>query len=140
MTLIPTQITFRGLTRSDEIESDINERVRELEQFYADIVRCRVLVEVPHRHRRDGRHFHVRVEITVPGSAPIVVNHEPSLYGDLRDGQDETLRKESEIDNVRRHARVAVHTVFNRARRRLEDFARLQRGAVKTHEPPVAVG
>lgn len=136
MTLIPTQITFRGLAQSDEIESDIRERLRELEQFYAGIVRCRVLIEVPHRHRRDGRHFHVRVEVTVPGGAPIVVSHEPSLHGRLRDVEDETIHKESEIDSVRRHARVAIHEAFDAARRRLEDFAREQRGAVKTHDVP----
>ena len=52
--------------------------------------------------------------------------------------EDERLDKESEIDNVRRHARVAVHEVFDAARRVLQDFARGQRGDVKTHEPPVA--
>jgi ribosome-associated translation inhibitor RaiA len=138
MTLIPTQVTFRGLAHSDEIESDIRERVRELERFYGDIVRCRVAVAVPHRHRRDGRHFHVRVELAVPGGAPIVVSHDPSLLAQLRDAEAEAPHKESEIDRVRRHARVAIHEVFNAARRRLEDFARERRGAVKTHEPRVA--
>lgn len=138
MTLIPTQVTFHGLKHSDEMESEIRERVRELEQFYAGIVRCRVLIELPHRHRRDGRHFHVRVEITVPGGAPIVVSHEPSLHAHLKDVEDEAPHKESEIDNVRRHSRVAIHEAFTAARRRLEDFAREQRADVKTHEPPVA--
>ena len=36
MTLIPTPITFHGLAHSDEIESDIRERVRKLEQFYGE--------------------------------------------------------------------------------------------------------
>jgi hypothetical protein len=134
MTLIPTQVTFRGLEHSDEMEADIRERVRELEQFYGDIVRCRVAIEVPHRHRRDGRHFHVRVEITVPGGAPIVVSHEPSLRAGLRDVEEEAPHKESEIDTARRHAGVAIHEAFTAARRQLEDFAREQRGAVKTHE------
>jgi hypothetical protein len=133
MTLIPTQVTFRGLAHSDAIESDIRERVRELEQFYAAIVRCRILIEVPHRHRRRGRQFHVRIELTVPGGAPIVVSHEPSLSRGLKDA-DEPLHKETEIDNVRQHARVAIHEAFAAARRRLEDFAREQRGAVKTHQ------
>jgi hypothetical protein len=31
---------------------------------------------------------------------------------------------------------VAVHEAFDAARRRLEDFAREQRGTVKTHEVP----
>ncbi len=67
MTVIPAQVTFRGLEHSDAVEADIRERVAWLEQYYGDIIGCRVFVEVPHRHRHDGRHFHVRIEVTVPG-------------------------------------------------------------------------
>ena len=134
MTLIPTQVTFRGLDVSEALEADIRERVSWLEQFCAGIVRCRVLVETPHRHRHDGRHFHVRIELTVPGGDPIVVSHEPSLHGRWKDAERAAHRKESEIDSVHRYGRVAVREAFDVARRRLEDFAREQRGTVKTHE------
>jgi cold shock CspA family protein len=134
MTLIPTQITFRGLTTDNVLEDEVRERVSWLEQFYTGIVRCRVLVEVPHRHRHGGRHFHVRIEVTVPGGAPIVVSHEPSLHARLRDVEDEAHRKEDEIASVHRYASVAIHEAFDAARRRLEDFAREQRGTVKAHE------
>ena len=136
MTLIPTQVTLRGLPHSDALDSDIRERVAWLEQFYADIVRCRVLVELPHRHRQDGRHFHVRIELTVPGGPPLVVSHEPSLHGRLKDVEEGAHRKETEIEGVHRYAMVAIRQAFDAARRRLEDFAREQRGAVKTHEVP----
>jgi cold shock CspA family protein len=136
MTLIPTQITFRGLTPDVALEDGIRERVSWLEQFYGGIVRCRVLVEVPHRHRRDGRHFHVRIEATVPGGPPIVVNHEPSLHGRLKDVEGEAHRKDDEVASVHRHASVAIHEAFDAARRLLEDFAREQRGTVKAHEVP----
>lgn len=133
MTLMPTRVTFRGLAHSDALEADIRERIAWLEQFYVGIVGCRVLVEMPHRHSHDGRHFHVRIEVTVPGGAPIVVSHEPSLHGALKDVEEAAHRKETEIESVHRYARVAVHQAFDAARRRLQDFAREQRGAVKTH-------
>ena len=136
MTVIPTQITFRGLAHDDALEDDVRERVSWLEQFYTGIVRCRVLVEVPHRHRHDGRHFHVRIEVTVPGGPPIVVSHEPSLHGRSKDVEGEAHRKEDEIGAVHRYASVAIHEAFDAARRRLEDFAREQRGTVKAHEVP----
>jgi ribosome-associated translation inhibitor RaiA len=100
MTLIPIQVTFRGLAHDDALEGEIHERVAWLEQFYAGIVRCRVLVEVPHRHRHDGRHFHVRIEVTVPGGAPIVVSHEPSLHGRSKDVEDEAHHKENEVERA----------------------------------------
>lgn len=136
MTLIPTQVTFRGLAHDDALEDDVRERVSWLEQFYEGIVRCRVLVEVPHRHRHEGRHFHVRIEVTVPGGPPIVVSHEPSLHGRSKDIEDEAHHKENEIESVHRYASVAIHEAFDAARRRLEDFAREQRGTVKAHEVP----
>jgi cold shock CspA family protein len=136
MTLIPTQITFRGFLHSEAIETDVRERVAWLEQFYAGIVRCRVLVELPHRHRQDGRHFHVRIELTVPGGPAIVISHEPSLHGRLKDVEEAAHHKETEIESVHRYAAVAVREAFDAARRRLEDFAREQRGAVKSHEVP----
>ena len=134
MALIPTQVAFRGLSHPDALEADIRERVGWLEQFYGGIVRCRVLVEVPHRHRHRGRHFHVRIEVTVPGRDPIVVSHEPSLHGGLKDIDDDAAHKDAEIDSVHRHVLVAIRETFDIARRLLEDAAREQRHAVKTHD------
>ena len=136
MTLIPTQVTFRGLDVSDALEEEIRERVTWLEQFYPGIVRCRVVLDRPHKHRHDGRHFHVRIELTVPERDPIVVSHEPSLHGRLKDTEGEAHHKESEIESVHRYARVTIREAFDVARRRLEDFAREQRGTVKAHEVP----
>lgn len=136
MTLIPTQVTFRGLPHSDDLDSDVRERVAWLEQFYSGIVRCRVVIELPHRHRHDGRHVHVRIELTVPGAPPIVASHEPSLHGRLKDLEEEEHHKATEIEGVHRYAAVAIREAFDAARRRLEDVAREQRGAVKTHEVP----
>ena len=136
MTLIPTQVTFRGLPHADPLESEIRERVAWLEQFYAGIIRCRVIVELPHQHRHDGGHFHIRIELTVPGGSPIVVSHEPSLHHGLKDVEAESHHKETEIERVHRYAGVAVREAFDAARRRLEDFAREQRGATKTHQVP----
>ena len=133
MTLIPTQVTFHGLAHRDDIESDVRERVTWLEQFYPDIVRCRVLLEVPHRHRQSGRHFHIRIEITVAGGSPLVVTHVPSLHGPSKDAEHDSLHKDTDVDGAHRYARVAIHEAFDRARRQLEDFAREQRGSVKTH-------
>jgi ribosome-associated translation inhibitor RaiA len=134
VTLIPPQITFRGIDHSDALEAEIRERITWLEQFYPDIMGARVLVEIPHRHRHDGRHFHVRIELTVPSGPPLVVSHEPSMHGPLKDIEEPEHHKATEVDGVDRYVRVAVHRAFDAARRRLQDFAREQRGDVKRHE------
>lgn len=133
--LMPPQITFRGIPHSRALEDAILERVSWLEQFYQGIVSCRVFVDVPDRHRRDGRHFHVTIELTVPHGT-IVVNHAPSLHAWLKDAGAVSHPKQSETDSVRRYRHTAIHDAFDVARRRLQDFARRQRGDVKHHEVP----
>jgi cold shock CspA family protein len=66
----------------------------------------------------------------------MVVSHEPSLHGRLKHTEEEEHHKEAEIESVHRYAAVAIREAFNAARRRLEDFAREERGTVKTHELP----
>lgn len=129
-------MSFHGLPHSAALEDVIRERIAWLERFYPGIVRCRVVVELPHRHRHDGRHVDVRIELTVPGGAPIVVSHEPSLHGHLRDVHDDAHHKAADLDAGHEYAAVAVRRAFDAARRALEDFAREQRGDVKTHQGP----
>jgi hypothetical protein len=131
--LTPPQIMFHGLPRSAALEADILERIAWLERFYQGIVSCRVALEVPHRHQREGQHVEVTIELTVANGDAIVIRREPSLHGTLKDVHAAEHPKNSEVDSVHRYARAAVHDAFDAARRRLQDFARRQRGAVKTH-------
>jgi cold shock CspA family protein/ribosome-associated translation inhibitor RaiA len=117
---IPLQITFRNLLSSEAVETTIRERAAKLDLFYDRITSCRVLVEAPHRRHHRGRLYLVRIDMTVPGSE-IVVNREPSEHS-----QHEDLY-------------VAIRDAFDAAGRQLQDYVRLQRGGVKSHEPaPVA--
>ena len=109
MTPIPLQITFDGLAQSTAIEAEIRDRVAWLEQYYPRITGCRVLVKVPHRHQHAGRQFHIVIDISVPGGAPIVVSHYPTLQDTPADFA------------------AAVNQAFDIARRQLQDFAREQR-------------
>jgi len=131
----PVQVTFRNMKPVAAIEEVIHARVAWLETFYPDIVGCRVLVEIPHRHRGRGRHVGVRVELSLPGE-DAVVSHAPTLHGRLKDVEHEAHHKGDDIEAVHKYALVAVHEAFDAARRRLQDFARRQRADVKTHQAP----
>ena len=132
MSSIATHITFRGLPTSEALDSDIRERIAWLEQFYGGIVRCRVLVELPHRHAERGRRFHVRIELSVgAGAPPIVVSYDRSSRA--VDEAEAERSKAVETGAELRDAQVAVHDAFDAARRQLEDYARQQR---HTHHDP----
>ena len=98
-----------------------------LESFYPEVVGCRVVLEVPHRHRTRGRRVHVRVELVLPGE-DVVIDHQPAVDAAAR----LKTHKRDELDGRHKDAVVAIHDAFAVARRRLEDLARRRRGDVKT--------
>ncbi len=104
------QITARNLDLPGAFREDIREKAEKLDKFYDKVMRCRVVVEVPHRHSHEGIMYDVHIYMTVPG-AELVVKREP--HEDLN---------------------VAIRNAFDAARRKLEDFARRLRSDVKLHE------
>ncbi len=99
---------------SSAVETAINEWVARLEHSFDRIERCAVVVEIPHRHQRQGNTFHVRVEITVPNHV-IAASRDPGL------------------DHKHEDVYVAIADAFRAARRQLQDHAHIQRGEVKLH-------
>jgi hypothetical protein len=128
----PIQVTFRGLARVDWLETEAIRRAERLARFYPSITACRVLIEQEHHRHLNGNRFHVRIDVSVPRGA-VVVSHDTTRYPVLRDLGAAAASKEAEIDRDRTRAIVAVRGAFDTTRRRLQDFARRQRGAVKTH-------
>lgn len=116
---VPLQITFRNMDPSPALEDRIRSRADELEQFFDRIISCRVMVEAQHRHHQQGKIFHVRIDLAIPG-AEMVVNRDPAEH------------------HAHEDAHVAVRDAFDAARRQLQDAVRRMRGDLKTrHEPAV---
>jgi len=105
------QITMREIPHSAALEDHIRQKVAKLESFYRYIMGCHVVIEVPHKHKHQGRQFNVRLDITVPGSE-LVVNREAD--GDMY---------------------VALRDAFDAAKRQIEDYGRRQRRETKLHAP-----
>jgi len=113
----PIQITFRDIPRSEALEANIREKVEKLDQFYGNIMACRVVVERPHGHHHQGQLYHVRIDLTVHGGE-LVIKRDPKEHHAHEDPY------------------VAVRDAFKAARRKLQDYARKQRGDIKSHEMP----
>jgi ribosome-associated translation inhibitor RaiA/cold shock CspA family protein len=114
---IPLKITFRNLDRSAALEADITSHADKLETYYSSIIGCRVVLEMRHKHHRHGNHYHVRIDVTVPGST-LIADREPDEHHAYSD------------------AYVAIRDAFDSMRRQLEDYARRQDRRVKVHEVP----
>jgi len=106
---LPLKITLRDIPQSVALETAIREKADKLDQFYPQIMACRVTIEIAGKHKQQGNEFKVRVDLTVPGKELVIDrDHHEDVY-------------------------VALRDAFDHARRQLEDYARRQRGEVKTH-------
>lgn len=108
------QVLIRDLPATPALEAEIREKAGKLEQFYPHITGCRVTVEPAGKHKHQGRKYCVRIDIDVPGTV-IVAD---------RDAHEDVY--------------VAVRDGFDAAKRKLEDYARRQRGETKVHAPEAA--
>lgn len=105
---LPLQITLRGFAHSDAIEAAIRERASKLERFHPHIMSCRIVVELPAKHKQRGKEFVVRLDIKVPrGEIAINHDHHKDVF-------------------------VAVRDAFSAARRKISDHLRRRRGEVKS--------
>jgi ribosome-associated translation inhibitor RaiA len=130
---LPLQLTFRNMKHSAEVEDWVRSEAAKLETFYHRILGCRVAIEVPHRHHRKGKSLHVRIDLTLPGKE-IVVKREPVAFRrKLSAGaSDSSVRTRAKSPNA--ELELAIHDAFKSAGRRVQDFARRQRGDVKRHQ------
>lgn len=128
------QITFRNIRPSKEVEEWVREEAAKLETLYSQLMGCYVAVELPHHHHRKGSQYHVRLNLTVP-RGEIVVKREPSLSAHARQLGEREIKKHAEVKVRHKDLRVAINDAFKAAGRRLQDYARRQRGNIKNHAP-----
>lgn len=107
--MLPVQITIRDIPSSLALETNIRKHADKLHRFYSRITSCRIVVDLPQKHKHQGKLFNVKIDITVPGKEFV------------------TTKK------VDQDVYVAVRDAFNAIARQLEEYSRKQHGHVKTH-------
>lgn len=111
------RIAFRGMTPPIGIEDEIRKRVDRLEGFFDRIIACSVVVEPSHRRHRQGKLYHIRIDLFLP-EREIVVRRDPAEH------------------HAHEDLHVALRDAFDAARRQLQDHAHAMRGDTKQHAPP----
>ncbi|MBK7398774.1 MAG: HPF/RaiA family ribosome-associated protein [Myxococcales bacterium] len=106
--LNPIQVTFRDFEPTDAITDYVHKRAAKLDHVHDRLTSCRVVIETPHRHHKQGDRYHVRVDLTLPGHA-LVVGNRPSaggpredVYAGIDDGVDHAVHALKE--HLRKHS------------------------------------
>jgi ribosomal subunit interface protein len=121
-TTFPIQISWREIPSNNAVEKYIQQKALKLATFYSRVTSCQVRVEPFHQHRQQGKLYHVRIELEVPGKV-LVVNRQPQLHMAHKD------------------LYVAIRDAFEEAQRQLQKYADHLHQEVKSHasEPRGAV-
>jgi cold shock CspA family protein/ribosome-associated translation inhibitor RaiA len=112
---VPVEITYRDVTKTDDIEELIREKASKLERVCNYMSSCRVAVERPVQRHQDGNPYRVRIDVTVPPSKEIVASRE-SPAGSKPEDLPTTIR-----------------SAFDAVRRQLLELVEKQRGELKSH-------
>ena len=111
----PAQIEFENLTPSPELQAAVDQHVAELERRFGRVTAGRVIVRGPGEHHKTGGQYQVSIRLALPEGREVNVGRTPvedERYADLT---------------------FAVDDAFKRARRQLQDQARLLRDQTKLH-------
>jgi ribosomal subunit interface protein len=111
---VPLDIQFRNMSASEAVEAAVRRRVAKLEHLAGQLISCRVTIEAPHRHHRQGNLFSVSVDLHQSGRETLA---------------NRTPQSSREHEDVY----VALRDAFNAAKRQVVKHLRTQRGDVKRH-------
>ena len=112
---IPLEISYRDITKTDELEKLIIEKSNKLEKVCDHITSCRIAIEKPQKYLNYGSPYRIRIDIRIPQGHEIVIKREPGegsktepLYSIVREAFDAARRRTKEICKIQK-SKVKVH-------------------------------
>jgi cold shock CspA family protein/ribosome-associated translation inhibitor RaiA len=120
---VPLEVAFHNIDSSDWAETEIRQRVADLEKIYDRLTSCRVRVDQRATNNSGSIPPVVHIELGIPGRKDVVVSHEP----------DHLMRKFQRPD-----LHNAIHEAFRIAERCLHDLKEQRDGRTKIahHDAP----
>ena len=109
----PHELILKDVPRKASLEAYIEEKLEKLATLSDRILSARVTIELPHHHKRKGAHYHVTVELALPGAELIA-----------------SRNREQEPGHETMH--MAVRDAFSASRRQLLEYVEKRRATTGT--------
>ncbi len=77
---LPVEISYRGVEKSEEIDTLIRDKAARLDRFCDHISRCDVAVERPNHSQHSGSAYRVRVDVRVPPGHELVADEKQNEH------------------------------------------------------------
>jgi cold shock CspA family protein/ribosome-associated translation inhibitor RaiA len=116
---VPLSINFKGLEKSEALETLVRSKAEKLEKLCSYLSSCSVSIERIQEHQRNGQPFRVRIDMTVPPG------HELSVTRAESEGEMHTALT------------TGIRNAFKAAEQQLRKLKGKQIGRVKNHPQQV---
>ncbi|MFW5801204.1 MAG: cold shock domain-containing protein [Spirochaeta sp.] len=113
--IIPAEITYRGVEKTETLDSLVQEKIANLEKFSNRINSCRVSIELDQNSQHTNNIYRVRIDLTM--------NH----------GQEIPVIEKTKPDDEKLGVEAIVRRAFDVARRQVIKLKERQNHDVKTH-------
>ena len=113
--MVPLQVDYKNFEDHPDLNPLIEEQVQKLEKYFDRITSCHVVLSKPHNHHNQGHHYHVHLDVHVPGNT-IAITREP-----------EKNERHEDIE-------PAIRDAFKTAKRKLQEYSDRLRSETKRHE------
>jgi len=110
--VLQPQICFSDFPPSPALHAHIKNKIKKLESFCPNAMRCHVHVRQSQKHKHQGKLFEVGIELNVPGKRLSVHRNNENVY-------------------------IAIRDAFKAIRLSVQRFRQRQRGNVKHHPIPL---
>ncbi len=99
-------IVFRDIDKSATLADTVSKKLHKLERYCGDIIRSRVVLEAPHRHKHNGKQYRASVELALSGNPVTITNESDSIHPAVNgafDSAERCLKERGDRRKTRRH-------------------------------------
>ena len=115
---LPVEISYRGVDKTDDLETLVRDKASRLDKFCDHINRCDVIIEHPNHAQHSGSPYRVRIDVTASPNHELVADEKPTKHE-----MHEPLTK-------------VINDAFKSMERQLKELTDRQHNKVKHHQTP----
>jgi ribosome-associated translation inhibitor RaiA len=104
----PINIVFRDFAPTESIHNSVYDQIERLLPFHRKISSCQVAISEPHRHKNNGRIYHIGIKLGLRGR-PVYITREPEQNAEHED------------------IYIAIRHAFDAAKKRLQSLTEKRR-------------
>ena len=98
-------VVYRDFDSSAALNDIITKKFEKLNRYTDQIVHSRVVLDIPHNHKRKGKQFRASIELDIKGHPVAITQDDESIHVAVRDAFSSAERKVKQLVDRQRNIR-----------------------------------